>query len=134
MKKAALLATAVIATALPLIATAQFARPDDAIKYRQSALFLIGQNFGRIAAMANDKAPFDAESAKRSARVVAQLASVPWEGFAAGTDKGTTKALPEIWTDPDKFAAAAKRFQEQAPKLLAAAETGDKGQIKAAVG
>mgnify|MGYP003513755348 CR=1 FL=1 len=40
-----------MATALP--AAAQFAKPEDAIKYRQSAMFLQAQHMGRIGAMVN---------------------------------------------------------------------------------
>ncbi|MEE9192615.1 MAG: hypothetical protein V3U04_08400 [Candidatus Aerophobetes bacterium] len=36
-------------------AYAQFARTDDAIKYRQAAMFLIGQHMGRMAAVVKGK-------------------------------------------------------------------------------
>ena len=32
-------------------------KSEDAIKYRQSAMFLVGQNFGPLAAMAQGKIP-----------------------------------------------------------------------------
>ena len=44
---------AAAATLLALPASAQFAKPEEAIKYRQGSLFVIGQHFGRIGAMAN---------------------------------------------------------------------------------
>ena len=48
---------AVAALLLPLTSHAQFAKPEDAIKYRKNALFVMQQNFGRVAAMASGKAP-----------------------------------------------------------------------------
>ena len=46
--------------ALAAPVSAQFAKPEDAIKFRQSAMFVMGQNFARIGAMVNGKAPYDA--------------------------------------------------------------------------
>ena len=65
MKKLASLALALTVTAVALPVAAQFAKPEDAIKYRQSALFVMQQNFGRVAAMAAGRAPFDANVAAR---------------------------------------------------------------------
>jgi hypothetical protein len=63
-------------------ASAQFAKPEDAVKYRQSAMFIMGQHFGRIGAMVNGKAPYDAAAAAdASAEVVADMAKLPWPGF-----------------------------------------------------
>ncbi len=132
MKKT-LIAAAAVAAFLPLLASAQFAKTEDAINYRQSALFIMGQHFGRIGAMVNDKAPFDAAKAKESANVVSTVGKLPWAAFVAGSEKGgDTKAKPEVWEDPGKFSAAQDRLQVALPKLAAAAETGDKGKIKEA--
>lgn len=134
MKKT-LIAAAAVTALLPILASAQFAKTEDAIRYRQSALFLMGQHFGRIGNMVNNKAPFDAAEAKRSADILNVVAHLPWAAFGAGTDKGgNTKAKPEIWLDPDKFSAAQKRMEATLPKLQAAAATGDQAAIKTAVG
>ena len=42
------LAAAVFGTATP--ASAQFAKPEDAVKYRQSVMFVMAQHFGRVLA------------------------------------------------------------------------------------
>ncbi|MFY8043077.1 MAG: cytochrome c, partial [Rhodoferax sp.] len=52
MKKFAFALIASVAVTLSVPATAQFAKPEDAIKYRQSALFVMQQNFARVATMA----------------------------------------------------------------------------------
>ena len=134
MKKR-LLAAAAAAALLPILASAQFAKTEDAIRYRQSALFIMGQHFGRVAAMATDKMPFDAAQAKESANIVNMVATLPWVAFGPNTDKGAnTKARPEVWQEQGKFTAAKDRLMSTLPKMVAAAETGDKGRIKEAVG
>ena len=129
---AALAATGAVLAAAP--AHAQFAKPEDAIKYRQSALFVMGQNFSRVGAMASGRAPFDAKVAADSAAVVEFMSKLPWAAFGEGTDKGNTKAKPEIWKESDKFRAAASKMQEEVAKLNAAAKTGNLDQIKATFG
>ena len=97
MKKLAAFIVTAAAAVLSAPASAQFAKAEDAIKYRQSALFVMGQHFGRIGAMANGRIPFDAKAAAENADIVADMAKLPWAGFGAGTDKGLpTKAKAEI--------------------------------------
>lgn len=129
---ACIVATATLAT-LAGPASAQFAKPEDAIKYRQSAMFVMGQNFGRIGAMANGKAPFDATVAANSAEVVAFMSRLPWPGFMPGTDKGgNTKAKPEIWTEQAKFKEKNEKLMAETPKLASAAKTGNLETLKTA--
>ncbi|HRH88324.1 MAG TPA: cytochrome c [Rubrivivax sp.] len=122
-----------VVAALP--AAAQFQKPEDAIKYRQSAMFLQGQTFGRVAAMANGKVPFDAKVMNDNIALVDTLNHLQFAAFVDGSDKGAkTQAKPEIWSQRDKFDAAAKRSQEDVAKLVAAGKSGNLDQIKAAAG
>ena len=134
MKKLAAFIVTAAAAVLSAPASAQFAKAEDAIKYRQSAFFVMGQHFGRIGAMANGKAPFDAKAAAENAALLAALAPLPGTAFGPGTDKGETRAKPEIWTESDKFKAGMTKMTEEVNKLNAAAKTGDLAQIKAAFG
>jgi cytochrome c556 len=133
--------SAMAATALGLVsalaalpAAAQFQKPDQAIKYRQSAMSLQGTHFGRVAAMANGRVPFDAKVAAENIEVVAMLSRLQFSAFIEGTDQGNTRAKPEVWAEKDKFAAAITKSQEDVAKLAAAGKTGSLDQIKAAVG
>jgi len=135
MKALAAFALAAAALSLSAPASAQFAKPEDAIKYRQSALFVMGQHFGRLGAMASGRAPFDAKAAQENADVVAHMAQLPWAGFGPGTDKGApTKALPEVWTEQAKFKDHADKLQAETVKLAAAAKTGSLDNLKTAFG
>ncbi len=119
-------------TALP--AAAQFAKPEDAIKYRRSALTVMGAHFGRVAAMANGRVPFDAKAVAENAEIATFMSKLPYAGFVEGSDKGDTKAEPKIWAEKDKFNAAATKMQEEMAKLNVVAKTGNIDVIKAAVG
>ena len=115
-------------------ASAQFAKPEDAIKYRKNSLFVMQQHVARLAAMAQGKTPFDAKAAAENAALVETLSKLPWQGFVEGTDKGETKASPDIWKNAAKFKEAADKFQAEATKLSAAAKTGKVDDLKAALG
>ncbi len=133
MKAFACLSLAATLVVMAAPAAAQFAKPEDAIKYRQSALFIQGQHFGRIGAMANGKVPFDAKVAAENADLVAEMAKLPWAAFGPGTDKGgNTKAKPEIWTDQAKFKESSDRLIVESGKLAAAAKTGNLDSLKTA--
>lgn len=123
---------AVLACAMP--AQAQFAKPEDAIKYRKAGFTLIAAHFGRLGAMAQGRVPFDAKAAAENAEVLATVAKLPWAAFGEGTDKGETRAKPEIWKEAAKFKEAADKNQAEIAKLVAAAKTGNLDNLKTAFG
>ena len=90
-KLAAFIVTAAAAV-LSAPASAQFAKPKTPSNTAKR-VFVMGQHFGRIGAMANGKAPFDAKAAQESADIVAVMSKLPWKP-GAGTDKGApTKGI-----------------------------------------
>jgi cytochrome c556 len=128
----AVAAAAGLATALP--AAAQFAKPEDAIKYRKAAFTVMAAHFGRVAAMANGRIPFDAKAAASNAEIANMMAALPYAAFGEGTDKGDTRAKAEIWSERDKFNAGATKMQEEMAKLNAAAKSGDQAAMRTAAG
>ena len=54
--------------------------------------------------------------------------------FPEGSDKGETRAKPEIWTDWAKFEGIIKSFNAASEKLVQAAESGDMAAIGAQLG
>ena len=113
-------------------AAAQFKNADAAIEYRQGALTVMDNHYDRIGAMVKGKAPFDARVAQANADLVVTLARLPWSAFIEGSDKGDTNAKPEVWTQPDKFKAAAQRLQDATVKLAEAARSGNPDAVKTA--
>ncbi len=127
--------TTFIATVLGLAsvcAHAQFAKPEDAVKYRQSVLTVQARAFAGINAMNQGTVPFNAATAQSQAHIIATLASLPWTAFAAGTESAKTK--PEIWSDAAGFKAVSDKYVAAANALEAAAKSGDAGQVKTAWG
>ena len=135
MQFAATLAASAAALLLATGASAQsFQKPEDAIKYRRSAMTVMATHFGVIGAMANGRAPFDAASAARSADVIALVSHLPAAGFVPGTDKGETRAKPEIWTENAKFKDRYDKMVDAVGKLSVAAKSGNLDTMKAAFG
>ena len=134
MKIIASLALAAATITLAAPASAQFAKPEDAIKYRKSALTVMAAHFGRIGAMANGRAPFDAKLAAENADIVVAMSKLPWGAFVEGSDAGDTKARPDIWKEQAKFKGAAEKMQGEVTKLASAARTGNLDNLKAAFG
>ncbi|MEI8266373.1 MAG: cytochrome c [Betaproteobacteria bacterium] len=134
MKKLMILAAACgVLAALP--AAAQFQKPEDAIKYRQSAFTVMNNHVARIGAMVQGRTPFDAKAAADSAHIVAVMSTLPFSAFGDGTDKGMPhRAKPEIWKDGAKFKAAADKMAAEAAKLETAAKSGSLDAIKAVFG
>ena len=133
MKLQTRLALVSLAAILSAPAFAQFAKPEEAVKYRKSALFVMQQNFSRVAAMAAGKAPFEPKVAADSAAVAEFMSKLPWAAFGEGTDKGDTRAKAEIWNEQAKFKDNSEKMQAEMSKLAAAAKTGNMDDIKSAV-
>ena len=134
MKKLITVASALIALMLALPAAAQFAKPEDAIKYRKAAFTVMGNHFARVGAMASGRAPYDAKAALENADIVAAMGKLPWAAFTEGSDKGETRAKPEIWKDSAKFKEAADKMQAELTKLDVAAKAGNLDALKTAFG
>ena len=132
MKKLILTLIAVSTAAISFSASAQFAKPEDAVKYRKAAFTVTAAHFGRMGAMAQGKAPFDAKIAAENAEIVANMAKLPWHAFGEGTETAETKAKPEVWKQNAKFKEAADKFQAESVKLVAATKTGKEDAFKAA--
>lgn len=134
MKHAVTLALVATTLTVSLPAAAQFQKSEDAVKYRQSALSLMGTHFSRLGAMANGRVPFDAKVAQDNAALVESLSKLPWAGFTADSAKLKSKAKPAIWQDEAKFKQASETMMAEVAKLNVAAKTGNLDQIKAAFG
>lgn len=119
--------------AAPFTAQAQFAKAEDAVKYRQSAFALMGAHMGRVGAVVKGERPFDKAAVEADVAVIEMMSKLPWNAFPQGSEQNT-KAKPEIWKEQDKFKAGADKLQAETAKLSAAAKSGDLNAIKAAFG
>jgi cytochrome c556 len=135
MKRTLFAALSVATAALALPASAQFQKPEDAVKYRQSTMTVQANHFGRIGAMVNGRSPYDAATATANAEVVATMSRLHWTGFVEGT-AGSAKggAAAKIWTERAQFDEAGKKMDAEVQKLVAAARSNSLDAIKPAFG
>jgi cytochrome c556 len=132
MTQVILITLAATCAVLSAPAAAQFAKTEDAIKYRQSAMFIQGQHAGRLGAMAAGRVPYDAPVAVANAEVMLQISRLPWAAFGPGTEGG--KAKPEIWKEQPKFKELSERLMSETDKLFVAAKAGNLDALKTAMG
>ena len=133
MKKV-LLGAAVIASFVAAAAQAQVPA-DRSVKYRQSALTVMSNHFGRINAHIKGERQLTPAQLELSAAVVEDMSKVAYDGFIEGTEQSKgTRAKPEIWKEWAKFKEAQTKIQGETPKLVAAAKSGDKAALQAAFG
>ena len=127
----------VVALALGVAAGAALAqaKPEQLVKQRQSVMTLQGKYFGPMAAMAQGKAPYNADIVRRNAAFLDNLTRMPWDTFDPSTkDVKPSGALPAIWEQPDKFKEAASRLENEAHKLYEVSRSGDEAAVKAQIG
>ncbi|MDM7457268.1 MAG: cytochrome c [Tepidimonas sp.] len=127
-------AIAAAAMLLSTAAHAQFQKPEDAVKYRQSAFAVMGNHFNRIGAMVQGRVPFDAKVAQENAAIVAMLGKLPWAGFTPETEKLKSRVKPEAWAEMDKVRAGADKMMKAVAELDAAARTGNLDAVKKTFG
>jgi cytochrome c556 len=125
---------AALAAGITLPAVAQFARPEEAVKYRQATWSVLNLHFTRIGAMTRGRVPFDGRLALRDAEVVAALARLPASAFGPGTDLPNDHARPEIWAETQRFRELGDRMVAETTRLLTVAQTQDLDRLKAAYG
>jgi cytochrome c556 len=114
-------------------ASAQFAKPEDAIKYRQAAFVVMASQFGRMQSTVKGQVPYDAAAIKANVALVKTLSTLPWGAFGPGT-QGKSAAKPEVWSDAAGFKGAQTKFEGAVVKLSAAADSGDLDKLRAAFG
>lgn len=102
----------------------------DLMEARHDHYHALGDAFKTVRDESRSRSP-DWDALKAAAKAVsdASINQARWFPAGTGPEAGKTRALPEIWTKPDDFTAAQKLFSEAAPKLLAAANSGEKSAV-----
>jgi len=134
VKRTAVAAVAAIALGAVAGAALAQAKPEVLVKQRQAGMTLIGKYFGPLGAMAQGKAPFNAQVVQRNADYLAALSQMPWDGFHPSTSGEKSRAKPELFKETQKVNELAERLQSEVKKLQTAAKGGNEGAIKAQIG
>ncbi|MDR2129315.1 MAG: cytochrome c [Burkholderiaceae bacterium] len=133
-KNIASIALTLAACAAALPAHAQFAKPEDAVKYRQAVFTVTARHFGALGGMANGKVPFDAAAAAANADVLAAVHKLPWGAFGENTSGAKSNAKASVWKEAAKFKQGADEMDATVAKLVVAAKSGNLDNLKAAFG
>ena len=134
MKKAVFAAAAAIALGAMAGAALAQAKPEVLVKQRQAGMTLIAKYFGPLGAMAQGKAPYNAQVVQRNAEYLAVLSQLPWDGFQPSTADAKSRAKPELFKETQKVKELIDRFQGEVKKLQTVAKGGDEGATKAQIG
>lgn len=106
-------------------------KPEDIIRYRQSAYTVLLWNWMPMNAMVRGRIPFDAAEFARRADRVAALTPQLLEGFPEGSGTGApTEAKPEIWTDFADFTTKMKDLERESAALSTVAKSGDEAKMR----
>jgi cytochrome c556 len=117
------------------LAYGQFAKPENAIMYRQSVMTIIGHHMGQMGAVVTGKKSYEKQEFSHNASVMEMLSTLPWEAFMVpGGDKGKTKLKSTALREKDKFMAKAKTFETEIQKLVKVSAGDDFNAIKAQFG
>jgi cytochrome c556 len=108
-------------------------KPEDVIKYRKAVMNVQSWNMRPMALMVKGQQPYDAQLFAWYAGVIQQTSHMLPDAFQAGSDKGDTKARPEIWTD-GKAKGLMDRFATDTSALVKAAAKGDLESVKGPFG
>ena len=135
MMKRCLIALAVIASGAGVVGSAQAQqKPADVIKYSKAVMTVQGWNMRPMALMVKGQQPYDAALFAWYAGVIQSTSFMLPDAFLPGSDKGDTRARPEIWKDAGKFKETMDRFNADTLKLVAASKAGTLDAVKGPFG
>lgn len=103
----------------------------DPIETRQAGQDLMLGDYSGIRAVVAAKG--DVKTLEKPAAALARWIKQFPSQFPPGSDKGNTKALPAVWSDPAGFRKAADEFVGAADKLATLAKAGDADAVAAQV-
>jgi cytochrome c556 len=103
--------------------------------YRQSYFALLAANFGPMVAAVKGEIPWDQARMEGWGKDLGALSTLNvMRGFADGSDKGKTRAKPEIWENKADFASKLDDLKAALVALQQASAGGDREAITSKVG
>ncbi|MEW6164897.1 MAG: cytochrome c [Pseudomonadota bacterium] len=112
-------------------------KPEDKIRWRQSAYHTLAWSMGRI--KANVEGQYNKDQVAQAANVIAAIANSGMGAlYAPDTNKGKgwkdTRAKAELFSDGEGVGKVAKVFNMEANEMAKVAATGDAAAVKAQFG
>jgi cytochrome c556 len=127
------LALATLAAASSIALAQQAPKPENLIKWRQSAYQVVAWNSGRIKAAVDGN--YNKDEVLKAANAIAAVANSGLGAlFAPGTETGKgwreTTVKPALFTDGKRVGELAGAFSQEANELVKVANTGDQAALK----
>ena len=130
-----LVAATVTGLLLTPLASSHFNDKEVQQSYRQSWFALLALNFGPMASTVKGEMPWNDDMMKGWADDLATLTTLNiMRGFGEGSEKGTTRAKPEIWENKADFESKMNDLATATAALKTVADSGDREAIAAGVG
>jgi cytochrome c556 len=116
-------------------ASAHFDDKEVPQSYRQSYFALLAANFGPMVATIKGEVPWNQAKMEDWANDLAALSTLDvMRGFVDGSDKGTTRAKPDIWENKADFESKLGDLHKALEALQLATAGGDREAIGKQVG
>lgn len=130
-----LVAATLSSALLTMPAVAHFDEDEMPQSYRQSYFALLASNFGPMAAAVKGEIPWEQTQMENWANDLAALSTLDvMRGFVDGSDKGTTRAKPEIWENKADFSSKMDTLHKELVALQEVTAKGDRAKIAEQVG
>lgn len=130
-----LAAAALSSAILAMPAASHFDEDEMQQSYRQSYFALLAANFGPMVASIKGEIPWEQTQMENWANDLAALSTLDvMRGFGDGSDKGTTRAKPEIWDNKADFASKMDTLHKELATLQEVTAKGDRAKIAVQVG
>ena len=135
LSRLSLAGAVVIGLAVTPFAVSHFDDKEMQQSYRQSWFAMVAMNFGPMASSVKGEIPWNQEMMQGWANDLATLTTLNiMRGFGDGSDKGTTRAKPEIWENKADFESKMNDLKTAAAALQNPTTGGDREAIAADVG
>ena len=135
LRRLTLAGAVVIGLAVTPFAVSHFDDKEMQQSYRQSWFAMVAMNFGPMASSVKGEIPWNQEMMQGWANDLATLTTLNiMRGFGDGSDKGTTRAKPEIWENKADFESKMNDLKTAAAALQKTTAGGDREAIAADVG
>jgi cytochrome c556 len=140
MKLKTIISTTLAAATLGLslsVSAQAIGKPEDNIRWRQSAYHTMAWNMNRI--KANIEGTFNKDQVVQAANLIQAIANSGMGAlYQPGTDKGKgwkdTRAKAELFTDKEGMGKVAMAFNKEANEMAKVAATGDAAAVKVQFG
>ena len=131
MTNKSLVAMLALLVSLSSAVSAHIEKTEPLQSLRQSYFALLGMTFAPMGDMVKGKIEWDATRFSGWADDLHHAAQFHVErGFAPGTEQGTTRAKPNIWSNMDDFQSKLNDFRAAAASLAEIATEGDPGSSR----